>query len=72
MWTKENWNAIDGEKPMQRTVTITLDEYRELVKESASHGETVRKKDEEISELKRKIQRLTDALSIARSGADGN
>lgn len=63
MWTRESWNQIDPERPAQRTVVITLDEYRELVKDSAEHGETVRKKDEEISELRRKVQNLTDALA---------
>lgn len=63
MWTRQDWNEIDREKPIQRTVTITLDEYRELVKESAEHGEVVRKKDAEISELRRKAQSLTDALA---------
>jgi len=63
MWTRENWNAIDPEQPVQRTVEITLDEYRELVNESAAHEETVRKKDEEIYELRFKVQKLTDALT---------
>lgn len=63
MWTRQDWNEIDREKPEQRTVAITLDEYRELVKENAAHAETVRKKDEEISELRRKVQNLTDALA---------
>lgn len=63
MWTRENWNVIDSEKPMQRTVVITLDEYRELVRESAEHDGVVRKKDEEIYELRRKVQNLTDALA---------
>lgn len=71
MWTRENWNAIDPEQPAQRTVEITLDEYRELVKDSASHGETVRKKDEEISELRRKVQKLTDALTSRDETDDG-
>lgn len=71
MWTRENWNSIDPEKPAQRTVEITLDEYRELVKESAEHGETVRKKDEEISELRRKVQKLTDALTSQDETDDG-
>lgn len=71
MWTRENWNAIDPEQPAQRTVEITLDEYRELVKESAAHGETVRKKDEEISELRRKVQKLTDALTSQDETDDG-
>lgn len=71
MWTRENWNAIDVEKPMQRTVVITLDEYRELVRESAEHDMTVRKKDEQISELRRKVERLTNALSeMDRDGSD--
>lgn len=63
MWTRQDWNEIDREKPEQRTVTITLDEYRELVRESAEHDMTVRKKDDEISELRRKVQNLTDALA---------
>lgn len=71
MWTRENWNAIDPEQPAQRTVEITLDEYRELVKDSASHAETVRKKDEEISELRRKVQKLTDALASQGETDDG-
>lgn len=71
MWTRENWNAIDPEQPAQRTVEITLDEYRELVKDSAGHAEEIRKKDEQISELRRKVERLTDALSeIDRDGSD--
>lgn len=71
MWTRENWNAIDPEQPAQRTVEITLDEYRELVKDSASHAETVRKKDEEISELRRKVQKLTDTLTSQDETDDG-
>lgn len=63
MWTRENWNVIDPEQPAQRTVNITLDEYRALIKENAKHEETVREKDDEISELKRKLQKLTDALT---------
>lgn len=71
MWTREHWNAIDGEKPMQRTVVITLDEYRELVRESADRDMTVRKKDEQIYELRRKVEKLTDALSEAdHDGSD--
>lgn len=70
MWTKENWDAIDGEKPAQRTVEITLDEYRELIRESAEHDMVVRKKDEQISELRRKVEKLTDALS--ETGNDGS
>lgn len=63
MWTRQDWNEIDPEKPTKRTVVITLDEYRELVKESAEHDEVVRKKDAEIYELRRKVQNLTDALA---------
>lgn len=71
MWTRESWNAIDGEKPTQRTVVITLDEYRELVRENAEHDMTVRKKDEQISELRSKVERLTNALSeVDRDGSD--
>lgn len=71
MWTRENWNTIDPEQPAQRTVEITLDEYRELVKDSASHAETVSKKDEEISELRRKVQKLTDTLTSQDETDDG-
>lgn len=71
MWTREQWNAIDGEKSVQRTVEITLDEYRELVKESAEHDMTVRKKDELICELRRKVEKLTNVLTeIDRDGSD--
>lgn len=71
MWTREHWNVIDCEKPMQRTVVITLDEYRELVRESAEHDMTVSKKDEQIYELRRKVEKLTNALSeIDRDGSD--
>lgn len=63
MWTRESWNVVDREKPEQRTVIITLDEYRELVRESAEHDGVVRKKDEEISELRRRVQNLTDKLA---------
>lgn len=71
MWTREYWNAVDAEKPIQRTVEITLDEYRELVRENAEHDMTVRKKDEQINELRRKVERLTNALSETdRDGSD--
>ena len=71
MWTKEQWNAVDVEKPIQRTVEITLDEYRELVRENAEHDMTVRKKDELVSELRRKVEKLTNALSeVDRDGSD--
>lgn len=71
MWTKEQWNAVDDEKPKQRTVEITLDEYRDLVRENDEHDLTVRKKDELISELRRKVEKLTNALSeIDRDGLD--
>lgn len=71
MWTREHWNEIDGDNPMQRTVVITLDEYRALVRESAEHDMTVRKKDEQISELRRKVENLTNALSeIDRDGSE--
>lgn len=70
MWTRERWNAVDGERPTQRTVEITLDEYRELVRESAEHDMTVRKRDELISELRRKVERLANALS--ETGRDGS
>lgn len=71
MWTRGDWNEIDNEKPMQRTVEITLDEYRELVRESAEHDKTVSKKDEQIYELRRKVEKLTNALSeIDRDDAD--
>ena len=71
MWTKDIWNRIDPEQPAQRTVTITLDEYRELLKENAEHDMTDRKKDEQISELRRKVEKLTSALSeIDRDGSD--
>lgn len=63
MWSKEQWNAIDRKKPTQRTVEITLDEYRELVRENAEHDMTVRKKDEMIFELRRKVENLTNTLS---------
>ena len=63
MWTRQDWNEIDREKPEQRTVIITLDEYRELVRESAEHDGVVRRKDAEISELRRKVHNLTDALA---------
>lgn len=71
MWTREYWNAVDAEKPIQRTVEITLDEYRELVRENAEHDMTVRKKDEQIYELRRKVEKLTNALSETdRDGSD--
>lgn len=71
MWTRENWNTVDSEQPAQRTVEITLDEYRELVRENAEHGMTVRKKNEQISELRRKVEKLTNALSeVDRDGSD--
>lgn len=63
MWTRDVWNQFEPDGPCQRTVVITLDEYRELVSAEARNSETCRKKDEEISELRRKVQRLTDALS---------
>lgn len=71
MWTREGWNTVDSEQPAQRTVEITLDEYRELVRENAGHDMTVRKKDEQISELRRKVEKLTNALSkVDRDGSD--
>lgn len=71
MWTRESWNEIDSEKPTQRTVVIALDEYRALVRECAENDMVVRKKDEQISELRRKVEKLTDALSEAdRDGSD--
>ena len=71
MWTREHWNAIDDEKPTQRTVTITLDEYRELIRENAEHDMTVRKKDDQIHELRFKVEKLTNVLSkIDRDGSD--
>lgn len=71
MLTREHWNVIDSEQPAQRTVEITLDEYRALIKENAKHEETVREKDDEISELKRKLQKLTDALTSQDETDDG-
>lgn len=71
MWIKESWNEIDSEKPEQRTVVIAPDEYRALVRESAEHDMVVRKKDEQIYELRRKVEKLTDALSEAdHDGSD--
>lgn len=71
MWTRESWNEIDNEKPTQRTVAITLDEYRALVRESAEHDMVVRKKDEQISELRRKVEKLTDArFEVDGDGSD--
>lgn len=72
MWTKEQWNAIDDEKSMQRTVEITLDEYRELVRENAEHDMKVRKKDDLISELRRKVEKLTNAMSEINRGGSGD
>lgn len=70
MWTKESWNTVDSEQPAQRTVEITLGEYRELVRENAEHDMTVRKKDEQIYELRRKVEKLTNALSeVDRDGS---
>lgn len=70
MWTRERWNTVDSEQPAQRTVEITLDEYRELVRENAEHDMTVRKKDEQIYELRRKVEKLTNALpEVDRDGS---
>lgn len=62
MWIKEAWNEIDADQPQQRTVTITLEEYRELIMESTGHGDALRKKDEIIEELNFKVQSLTNAI----------
>lgn len=70
MWTRESWNTVDSEQPAQRTVEITLDEYRELVRENAEHDMTVHKKDEQIYELRRKVEKLTNALpEVDRDGS---
>ena len=71
MWTKERWNAVDVGKPIQRTVGITLDEYRELVRENAERNMTVRKKDELIYKLRRKVEKMTNVMSeVDRDGSD--
>lgn len=71
MWTKEQRNEIDGEEPTRRAVEITLDEYREIVRENAGHDMAVRKKDDLISEPRRKVEKLANALSeIDRGGSD--
>lgn len=63
MWTRDSWNEIDPDKPAKRMVTITLEEYRELVRESANHDSVVDKKDKEIFELKGKVDKLQQALT---------
>ena len=65
MWIRDDWDVMDEEK-QHRTVTITLNEYRALQRESAGHDSEVAKKDKEIYELRRKVESLTKALAKAR------
>lgn len=53
--------------PMELTVTITLDEYRDLVSCKAKHDYQISEKVNKISELEKQIKELTAQLEAMRA-----
>lgn len=52
--------------PMELTVTITLDEYRDLVSCKAKHDYQISEKTNKISELEKQVKELTTQLETMR------